>query len=115
MKALDEALQSFQVQRQAYYSGTFVGNHVHSSLKVCLKFFTITSITSTQSPQAKNINTLCHSMVKLAQAHCPSLIPDTTALCKKFKELFELFANCHHIYDQNYVTDDEITKLGKCS
>ena len=34
VKALDIALQSFNVQRQAYYSGAFVGNHVHRSLKV---------------------------------------------------------------------------------
>lgn len=34
VRALDKALQSFRVQRQAYYSGTFIGNHVHSSLKV---------------------------------------------------------------------------------
>ena len=36
VKALDATLQTFRVQRQAYYSGTFVGNHVHRSLKVCL-------------------------------------------------------------------------------
>ena len=34
VKALDSALSSFNVERQAYYSGTFVGNHVH--LKVSL-------------------------------------------------------------------------------
>lgn len=33
-KALDDALASFNVQRQAYYSGSFVGNHVHRALKV---------------------------------------------------------------------------------
>ena len=33
-KGLDEALQSFHVQREAYYGGTFVGNHVHKCLKV---------------------------------------------------------------------------------
>ena len=32
--ALDEALSSFNVQRQAYYGGTFVGNHVHRTLQV---------------------------------------------------------------------------------
>ena len=43
VKGLDRALASFNVQRQAYYSGTFVGNHVHRTLKVwitpcfCLK------------------------------------------------------------------------------
>ena len=34
VKALDTALSSFNVQRQAYYGGTFVGNHVHSALEV---------------------------------------------------------------------------------
>ena len=34
MKSLDDALASFNVERQAYYGGTFVGNHVHRSLKV---------------------------------------------------------------------------------
>ncbi len=34
IKALDTALKSFKVERQAYYGGTFVGNHVHKCLKV---------------------------------------------------------------------------------
>ena len=34
VKNLDQVLSSFHVQRQAYYGGTFVGNHVHSCLKV---------------------------------------------------------------------------------
>ena len=34
VRALDKALSSFNVERQAYYSGTFVGNHVHRTLKV---------------------------------------------------------------------------------
>ena len=32
--ALEKALASFNVQRQAYYSGSFMGNHVHRALKV---------------------------------------------------------------------------------
>ena len=32
--SLDKILFSFNVERQAYYGGTFVGNHVHRSLKV---------------------------------------------------------------------------------
>ena len=34
MKNLDSTLASFHVCRQAYYSGTFVGNHIHTTLKV---------------------------------------------------------------------------------
>ena len=32
--AIDQALASFNVQCQAYYNGIFVGNYVHSRLKV---------------------------------------------------------------------------------
>ena len=32
VKMLDKTLASFHVQRQAYYSCSFVGNHVHSAL-----------------------------------------------------------------------------------
>ena len=38
VKRLDDVLASFHVQRQAYYGGTFVGNHVHSCLKVYIPF-----------------------------------------------------------------------------
>lgn len=55
---------------------------------------------------------MCRSMVELAQTQCPTLVTETTALFTKFKELFELYANCHKIYDQNYVTEEETAKLG---
>lgn len=32
--ALEEALQRFGVERQAYHGGSFVGNHVHTCLRV---------------------------------------------------------------------------------
>ncbi|KAL5517637.1 hypothetical protein EMCRGX_G003220 [Ephydatia muelleri] len=32
VKGLDEALQSFKVQRQQYFGGVFVGNHIHKTL-----------------------------------------------------------------------------------
>lgn len=35
VKNLDKTLATFHVCRQAYYSGTFVGNHAHTTLKVC--------------------------------------------------------------------------------
>ena len=34
VKNLDKTLAGFNVHRQAYYGGTFVGNHVHRTLKV---------------------------------------------------------------------------------
>lgn len=34
VRCLDNALATYNVERQAYYSGTFVGNHVNRALKV---------------------------------------------------------------------------------
>ena len=34
VKNLDQALKSFHVEKEAYFGDTFVGNHVHSCLKV---------------------------------------------------------------------------------
>ncbi len=34
IRALDEALQDLNVKRQAYYSNSFVGNHVHKLCEV---------------------------------------------------------------------------------
>ena len=34
VNSLDKALSSFNVERKAYFGGTFIGNHVHKSLKV---------------------------------------------------------------------------------
>ncbi len=34
VKAIDIALEAFNVRRQSYYSGTFVGNHVDRTLEV---------------------------------------------------------------------------------
>ena len=54
-------------------------------------------------------------MLNLAQAHCPTLVAEATTLVIKFKEAFRLFALCHKLYDSNYVTDEQITELGRSS
>ena len=54
---------------------------------------------------------MCKSILDLAGAECPTLLPEATAVSKKFREVFELFANCHNIYDKNYVTEEEATQL----
>lgn len=56
---------------------------------------------------------MCSSMLTLAQAHCPNLIAEATTLLTKFKEVFRLFSLCHKLYDSNYVTDEQITELGR--
>ena len=38
VKSLDDALASFNVERQAYHGGSFIGNHIHRALKVSIDF-----------------------------------------------------------------------------
>ena len=114
VRAIDQALASFHVQRQAYYSGTFVGNHVHS----CLKVFThirksYLSYLCTVILQPKNIDTVCNSVSSLANQHCPQLIPDAQKIAETFKEAFTLFSRCHNIYQKNHVTESEQDQLCK--
>ena len=116
VRALDKALSSFNVQRQAYYSGTFVGNHVHRSLKVMTMHiqenFTYRHNTL---KQPVNIATLCSSLVEVAQEHCADLVPQTRQIASRFEKAFTLFHDCHVIYDSKAVTDKDILQLGKYS
>ena len=91
----DTGLSSFSVQRQAYYGGTFIGNHVHRCLKVHMynnnkpKCFILL--------QAKNIDTLCDAVVRDLNAH--PLLDSASNVQAKFKQVLELFAKCHNIYN----------------
>ena len=108
VKALDNALASFHVKRQAYYSGTFVGNHVHRALKVTLYFDH--NISNMIIPSRRT--TLQYFAILLYQ------LQKTTHHCVVKHELLarsiNLFQKCHNIYDKNIVSDEEIEQLGKC-
>ena len=115
VRAIDQALASFHVQRQAYYSGTFVGNHVHSCLKVLtvqskkLPIFTCVL----PSFQPKNIDIVCNSVPAVASQHCSHLMPDAQSIAETFKEAFTLFSRCHNIYQKNHVSESEQDQLCK--
>lgn len=113
VKVLDSSIQTFRVHRQAYYSGTFVGNHVHRSLKADIQHNTSRLMNVIFTLQAHNITKLCQSVVDTTQNHCPTVLQDAIQVRDKFKKVFNLFSKCHNIYDKNYVTSEEIKSLGK--
>lgn len=113
---LDKTLASFHVCRQAYYSGTFVGNHVHTALKV--HYLILMIIRQLEiihpSPQEKNVSALCDSVSKLATERCPELLPSAMFVCTTFTKVFNLFGLCHSMYDTSKpLSDTDISKLGK--
>lgn len=110
---LDTALASFDVQHQAYFSGSFVGNHVHRALKVYITILSSESIKVSVYLQLQNIDTLCDTVPEVAQKHCPSLLNKARDIQTKFKQVLILFKRCHDICDGNSVSDAQITQLGK--
>ncbi len=59
VRTLDAALESFEVRRQSYYGGTFVGNHVHLTLEVGFTNKHKLKYVGHHSLQPDNIRQLC--------------------------------------------------------
>lgn len=62
--------------------------------------------------QPANIETLCHSVVVVAQNHCPAALHQAMAIETTYKKVLHLFYECHHIYDGGAISDDKIDTLG---
>jgi hypothetical protein len=74
IKGLDQALKSFHVQREAYYGGTFIGNHVHK----CCSEKTPTLCASLWSPWHRSAH---HSSSQLEHLLTNSPPPFHSLLC----------------------------------
>ena len=107
VRSLDKALGTMNVHRQAYYGGTFIGNHVHK----CLKLSNYNIITINQNlltifrPQPQNVHALCTAPVVLAQQTCPALTATAQSICVKQEKVMGLFSDCHQMYN----TADKLT------
>ena len=62
--------------------------------------------------QPSNLETLCASVVQVAQLHLPLMSQDATDVYNKFKPVLSLFAKCHFIYDQKIVSAEKAKELG---
>ncbi|KAL5494466.1 hypothetical protein EMCRGX_G015802 [Ephydatia muelleri] len=93
VKQLDSGLQLIGVQRQQYFGGAFVGNHVHKALKL------------------PNVKTLCTAISQMAQEKLPHRSGEVAENMKNFINLFSLFGKCHNISDQNFIDEPQIRAL----
>jgi hypothetical protein len=96
------------VQREAYYGGTFVGNHVNKCLKVVINAHNELVL----YPQPENITTLCQSVVVTAEEECPTLVNSAKTICEQFSTTLSLFSHCHRLYSSKFLSADEICSLG---
>lgn len=51
-------------------------------------------------------------MVETASRLCPSLAAEAKTVRDRFTEAFGKFADCHTLYNGNYLADEDIDKLG---
>lgn len=115
-RALDNALASFKVCREAYYGGTFTGNHAHKCLKVgnniyCMLPTTCKMLVNTQEV---NINILCLSITTTAEERCEDMLPKARDVAQQFQKIFTLFSECHTVYSgRTNLTDQDLADLGK--
>ena len=113
MKAIERALHRIGVERQAYYSGTCVGNHVHKCLKVnsCTPVHLFVNLKL--CIHANNIPILTASIVEAIQQIYPPAVDDADTIRAKFTTCFALFSKCHNLYNKAAKMEDEaITELG---
>ncbi|XP_078671099.1 uncharacterized protein LOC144911160 [Branchiostoma floridae x Branchiostoma belcheri] len=93
---LDPVLQKFRVQRQAYHSQSFIGNHVNTMLQDKA----IDELTSVTSSVVSSL------MDKYPDDLPITLVPNAKATAQKYKWLFERFASCHKKYSHGGQMDD---------
>lgn len=114
VRGLETAMSIFHVQRQAYYSGSFISNHVHQTLQVCILQHTHTQFIYTRMCIHKHIShsltistdTLVASLDEIAAKQPDIRIKDEAhAVAEKFKLIFTLFGNCHKLYNKFELTD----------
>ena len=116
MRCLDKALASFHVERQAYHGGSFIGNHVHSCLKVSvfLNLLNNQENNALSCTQPRNIHTLCSAPVALASQECPQLVSQAETVCDRFERALTLFSRCHNLYNSSkHLTSTDADSLGK--
>ena len=57
--------------------------------------------------------TLCHSMVVVAEQNGGCLAEQAEQVAQLFKNSFGLFGACHSLYNAKYVKDNDIANLGE--
>ncbi|KAL5479228.1 hypothetical protein EMCRGX_G022724 [Ephydatia muelleri] len=93
VKRLDSALQEIGVQRQQYFGGAFIGNHVHKALKL------------------PNIQKLCTSISEMTLQKLPHRSEEVAEKMAQFITAFSLFGKCHNICDQNFIEEAHVHAL----
>ena len=108
VKSLDKTLAEIGVERQAYYSNTFTGNHCHVMLKdvnICKWCDSIPKVVIAEIGEHQYIESVLLKLVKHQYIEC-------IAEFEKIKVLLTLFAKCDNTFNiARYLCDEEILEF----
>ena len=95
VKQLDSALQLIGVQRQQYFGGAFVGNHVHKALKVHILCF-MQTINHENIIQLPNVKTLHSHLTNGSREAAPSIWRGSREHEKLYQSVFLVWKMPQH-------------------
>ena len=90
---MESTLQSFNIRRQAYHSGAFVGNHVHHALQTNV----IAALTSAPLQAIQSRTT------EQGQGPCPSLLQEATIIRDRYHKLLSQYSTCRKVFSSKVV------------
>eukprot|EP00117_Sycon_ciliatum_P048343 scpid57219/ scgid34428/ len=94
--AIEKVLQDNNIHRQAYHSGSFVGNHINSALKPAV-------LTSLVSAPTTHIAARCNST---------KLMDEAEVVQQRYRELFVGYSKCRALFSHcEAMSDEQIEKL----
>lgn len=84
---VDPVLQRYNIKRQKYFGGAFVGNHVHHAL------------------QRNVTHELCHAHVAIISDRYPDLLPAALTIAERYSKLMTQYADCRAIFSSSAKVD----------
>ena len=86
---VEPVLQSNNIQRQKYFGGAFIGNHVHHAL------------------QRSVTHQLAYAHVPTISSRCPGLLPEALVVAERYDKLMTFYADCHQIFSSSGAVNAE--------
>ena len=87
---VEPVLQRNNIQRQKYFGGAFIGNHIHHALQ----------------PQVTHQISTVHVL-----SRCPALLPEALTVAERYDKVMTLYADCRNIFSSSHPIDASTLRI----
>ena len=85
--SVEPMLQKNNIQRQKYFGGAFIGNHIHHAL------------------QPKTTHAISHCHINVVSQRCPDLLLDALLVADRYSKIMTLYNDCREIFSRSSAVD----------